>query len=84
MRLPDALTFSRPAGAPLFGKRTSRLKFSLAPLTKELAQEEAQKLGLTTAEFVHEVVLQRVHGQEHVREIIVKRLERVAGNGPQK
>lgn len=72
--------FSRPVGTPPFGKRTARLKFALAPLTKDLCEEEAHRLGMTTSEFVHQVVLNRVHGFTHVREITVERLKRVAGN----
>ena len=81
MKRSDLPVFSRVAGAPLFGKRTARLKFSVAPLTKELAQIEAQKLGLSVAEFVHIVVVQRVHGADQVRHVALERLDRVAGKG---
>ena len=76
--------FSRPTGTPLYGKRTERVKISLAPLTKELAQKEAQRLNLTLPEFIDQVVAVRVHGIDHVRHDIAHRLDDVAGNWAKK
>lgn len=78
------LRLSRPSGSPLYGKRTERVKISLAPLTKELAEKEAHRLNLTLPEFVDQLVCIRVHGIDHVHHDIAQRLNDVAGNGAKK
>jgi hypothetical protein len=75
---------SRRAGTPLYGKRTERVKISLAPLTKELAHKEAQRLNLTLPEFIDQVIAARVHGIDHVVHDISRRVLAVAGNGVNK
>lgn len=71
---------SRPSGTPLYGKRTARVKVSLSPLTKELAEKEAHRLNLTLPEFIDQVVAVRVHGIDHVVNDTVQRVRDVAGN----
>jgi hypothetical protein len=75
---------SRRAGTPLYGKRTVRVKISLSPLTKELAEKEAHRLNLTLADFTEQVLAVRVHGIDHVHHDIAQRLNDVAGNGAKK
>lgn len=58
-------SYSRPAGQPEFGKRTARLRTSVSPLTKELAEIEAKAQGLTVGEYVHGIVVRSVHKTSH-------------------
>lgn len=54
--------FSRPAGAPIFGKRTERMETSVSALTKQLCQEEAKRSGFATvADWQHSVITHIVH-----------------------
>jgi hypothetical protein len=72
--------FSRPVGVPLYGKRTVRPKISMSPLTKDLADKEAKRLGLSFSEFADQLISIRVHGLVHVAEDTETRLRRVVGN----
>ena len=58
--------FSRPAGAPMFGKRTECVKTSVSALTKQLCQEEAKAAGFANVgDWVHAVIVHEV-ARKHV------------------
>ena len=57
--------FSRPAGAPIFGKRTECMETSVSALTKQLCQEEAKRSGFATvADWQHSVITHIVHRKD--------------------
>lgn len=49
--------------------------------TKEALDREARRAGLTTNEFVRELIMVRVHGKEEMRRLYEERIAVVAGKG---
>lgn len=81
MSRSDMPDFSRSAGLPPHGKRTTRILTSAAPLTKELAQEKAKRAGFgSLGEYVHDLLVRDVHAPVHTEQITKVDLSRKGKN----
>jgi hypothetical protein len=74
---------SRPARAPLFGKRTEQLKYSVDPETRKLLEAKARALGYNTlAEYTSDVMTVNGRGLDKVLSLQSERLRAAMEIGP--
>lgn len=71
--------FSRAAG--VFGKCTEELKTKVPIEIHELAARRARELGMTTSEWLRDVVMIKLIGEDMVLSLYQDRVRSVAGPG---
>lgn len=73
--------FSRSDRSCILGKRTADVRTKVPEETAEGIRRLAIEAQMTESEFVAEVLMLRVHGEETMRSLALERLAVVAGKG---
>jgi len=74
---------ARPRSSNVLGKLTENVQIRMDEQTSDELDRLACNAGMSVAEFLRELVMIRVYGQEHMARLHKMRLAAVAGPSPE-
>lgn len=74
-------SLSRSGSTSPLGKLSYETKVRVAERVGEELERQAREIGLSTTEYIREILTIKALGYDHVRRLYQDRLEMVAGNG---
>lgn len=75
---------SRSGTSCPFGKLRTEVKTKVDDDTADMVAKEARNAGMTVSEWLRDLVLLRVRGEDYLRSVYERRVAAVLGKGPER